>query len=166
MPEYRELKNPDDARDAYRRQQAQDAELQAVMAEINKDAVRRLRDARPDRPLEVGSESQQSETAAAQARKRADGLRELSGIKDAEIPWDRIVATIKQQLTQEEEMLVRAADEAENAEAYAVPEADAQFRLDRQQARVDAFHATLDDLDKKATPKAKRSRTTAGGDGS
>lgn len=159
--EYKQIKNPDDIRAAFRRTSAIDAERGALFAEADLDAVNRLRDTAQGHPLEVGIEAQGAATRAPEIRAQAEELKRLAGVKDPDLPWASYALDFKNKLGEAEEIHLRAVDQADHPDAYGMDTISAEFNLLRAQARLDAYNAKLAEIEGKTKPPSKRAKTSA-----
>lgn len=145
--QYRQLENTDDARDAYRFQQATEVRRQVILQEAEVDALKRLREELPSAIGRFGGESIARQSDLGRLRRQAQKLEELAGIESKDVDWRSIAAFIDQLLAQEEELHVRALDQAANVEAYGLTDAEAKYQLAKSEARVKAFQDARDRLE-------------------
>jgi hypothetical protein len=144
--EYRQMKDVDDALSTYRSQQVVATLLALTDMKIQVDAIGRLKDTpeAKSRRDEVAQEARGKTEALAKLEARMVVLRKLAGVSKDESPWDAVVSYLEAQLAQEEELHIRAVDQAANPEAYGYEPDMADYLLARATARVQAYHAELD----------------------
>lgn len=181
MPEqFDQLKRPTDARKAHRRAQAVRAELLALQAELDHASVEQLQTLAADRPTEVAAQLESAGPRAEEARKRANEMRELAGLSDADYPWSDWVrpstperpssvegGSFRDQLGVWEELAVQREDEAEHPAAYDKDPAVAKFASATAEARVVALRdmiARVDGLAAANEPKPNRAGRRAAGE--
>jgi hypothetical protein len=160
--ELRQVKDAGKATAGHRRARAEQARFQALIAEIQADSANRLAELRSDRPAETGQQVEQRRDELERTTKTAVGLGELAGLGDADMPWATWQRDLTERLRMAETAYVQAADEADNADAYGVDEAQAQFSADIARCDVEALQAGLDTVAKHVPAPNRANRRKSG----
>jgi hypothetical protein len=167
--ELRQVKDAGKATAGHRRARAEQARFQALVAAIQADSANRLAELRSDRPAETGQQVDQRSDELERTTKISVGLAELAGLGDADMPWAAWQRDLTERLRMAETAYVQASDEADNADAYGVDEAQAQFSADIARCDVEALQAALEEVAGKVPApnranrrSSARQRTTAG----
>lgn len=169
--ELRQIKDAGKTTAGHRRSRAEQARFQTLIAEIQADSADRLAELRSDRPAETGAQVEQRRAEVDRATKTSVGLAELAGLGDADMPWAAWKRDLEERLRLAETSYLQQTDEADNADAYGVDEAQAQFTADIGRCDVEALQAALDTVAKKVPAPnranrraAKRTSSAAGDD--
>lgn len=151
---YRQLADHEHAKETYRAQTLVATERSAMLMAIEVEANERLRGTVKGHAREIAQDALGKANELSRLRAQSAAIRKLMGVDDSGIPWDEIRSYIEATTAQEEELHVRAVDQAANPEAYGLSQEMADYLLASQTARVEAFHSALSDLVKKDKGKA------------